>query len=238
MLLTARRLFTGPTTGLLEDHVLEIDDDRIVDIRPRTEARTAGELTDFEDATLLPGLIDVHQHLAFDASADPVVRLDATTTPRCCCACGWRRTAPWLWASRRSATSVTAAAVHPAIVKRLSAILANHAKLYRLGARVVCSSDAGVGPDKPHDALPHGVTTFFPSLGMANAQAISNVTAFAAEVCGIADRTGTLEVGKDADILAVAGNPLEDITDVHRVVAVYARGRAAIPRRVAGDTQP
>jgi imidazolonepropionase-like amidohydrolase len=77
MLLTARRLFTGPTTGLLEDHVLEIDDDRIVDIRPRTEARTAGELTDFEDATLLPGLIDVHQHLAFDASADPVVRLDA-----------------------------------------------------------------------------------------------------------------------------------------------------------------
>jgi imidazolonepropionase-like amidohydrolase len=56
-------------------------------------------------------------------------------------------------------------------------------------------------------------------------------------VCGVADRTGTLEVGKDADILAVAGNPLEDVGDVHRVVAVYARGRAAIARPVTGGAQ-
>ena len=88
------------------------------------------------------------------------------------------------------------AAVHPALVTRLSAIVANHATFYRLGARLVCSSDAGVGPNKPHDALPHGVTTFLPSLGVTNAEAISNVTAFAAEVCGVADRTGTLEIEK------------------------------------------
>ena len=62
---------------------------------------------------------------------------------------------------------------------------------------------------------------------MTNAEAITNVTAFAAEVCGVADRTGTLEVGKDADILAVAGNPLDDITAIHNVVAVFARGEIA-----------
>ena len=61
--------------------------------------------------------------------------------------------------------------MHPALVTRLSAI-------------------------KPHDALPHGVTTFLPSLGVTNTEAISNVTAFAAEVCGVADRTGTLEIEK------------------------------------------
>jgi imidazolonepropionase-like amidohydrolase len=63
---------------------------------------------------------------------------------------------------------------------------------------------------------------------MTNTEAITNVTAFAAAVCGIAERTGTLEVGKDADILAVAGNPLDDLAAVHDVAAVFARGQQAV----------
>jgi imidazolonepropionase-like amidohydrolase len=135
-------------------------------------------------------------------------------------------------AASRSVISMTAAVVpgpvvYPAMQERLAAILANHATLYHSGARIVCSSDAGVGPNKPHSALPHGVSGFLPSIGMTNAEAINNVTAFAAEVCGIADCAGTLQAGKDADILAVKGNPLEEIAAIHDVVAVYARGRAA-----------
>ena len=38
-------------------------------------------------------------------------------------------------------------------------------------------------------------------------------------------RTGTNTVGKDADLLAVRGNPLEDIERIHDVVAVFAKGR-------------
>jgi imidazolonepropionase-like amidohydrolase len=113
--------------------------------------------------------------------------------------------------------------------QRLAAILDNHATLYRAGARIVCSSDAGVGPNKPHTALPYGVATFLASIGMTNAEAITNVTAFAAEVCGIAERTGTLEVGKDADILAVAGNPLDNLDAIHDIAAVFARGQHAVP---------
>jgi imidazolonepropionase-like amidohydrolase len=60
---------------------------------------------------------------------------------------------------------------------------------------------------------------------MTNAEAITNVTAFAAQICGIAERAGTLEVGKDADILAVAGNPLDDLAAIHNVAAVFARGQ-------------
>jgi imidazolonepropionase-like amidohydrolase len=133
-------------------------------------------------------------------------------------------------AARQTVLSMTAAVVpgatapYPAILKRLEAIFANHCALYRAGARIVCSSDAGVGPNKPHDALPHGVTTFLPLIGMTNAEALRNVTAVAAGACGIAGITGTLEVGKDADIIAVAGNPLDDLTALHDVVAVFARG--------------
>ena len=79
----------------------------------------------------------------------------------------------------------------------------------------------------PTPRSPTASSTFLPSIGMTNAEAITNVTAFAAEVCGIADRTGTLEPGKDADILAVAGNPLDDITAIHHVVAVYVEGPGA-----------
>jgi imidazolonepropionase-like amidohydrolase len=109
----------------------------------------------------------------------------------------------------------------------LEAIIANHATLYRAGARIVCSSDAGVGPNKPHDVLPHGISSFLPAIGMTNAEALKAATAVAAEVCRIADTTGTLEVGKDADIIAVAGNPLNDISAIHDILAVYIKGARA-----------
>jgi imidazolonepropionase-like amidohydrolase len=148
-------------------------------------------------------------------------------------------------AASGSVISMTAAvlpgdrAVYPAIAKRLGAIVANHTSLYQQGARLVCSSDAGVGPNKPHHVLPHGVVNFLPSLGMTNAEAISNVTAVASEVCGVGDRAGTLEVGKDADLLVVLGNPLDDLAALHDVTAVYARGRPVpIPLRLVERRDP
>ncbi len=118
--------------------------------------------------------------------------------------------------------------IYPAMRERLAAIFANCAILHRTGACLVCSSDAGVGPNKPHDALPYGVVNVLPVLGMSNAEALTNVTAFAAEVCGLAHVTGTLEVGKDADLLAVAGNPVEDLAAIHDVVAVFAGAAATV----------
>jgi imidazolonepropionase-like amidohydrolase len=116
---------------------------------------------------------------------------------------------------------------YPAMVRRVEAIVANHAALYRAGARLVCSSDAGVTPSKPHNALPFGVSDFLPRIGMSNAEAIVNVTLTAAQACGIEPLTGSLEPGKDADILVVAGDPLQDIRAIHRVLGVFARGLSA-----------
>ena len=78
VLLTASRLFTSVSPVLLQDQVLEIDEHgRIGSIRARSQIGASVELVDFGDGTLLPGLIDIHQHLCFDATLDPVPQLQA-----------------------------------------------------------------------------------------------------------------------------------------------------------------
>ncbi len=390
MFLTARRLFDGRTPQAFDDWAIAVEGGRIVDLGRRTASLSPAAVVDLGDATLLPGLIDVHQHLAFDASHDPVASLQSLddtallrrmrlaaqralavgittirdlgdrgylglalrdsfrsgpevgprilaagpplTVPGGHCwflggeaegpdgvrqavrdrvahgvdvikimatggvlttrygphesqytraelaaavdeahahglklaahAHGSRGIADALAAGADSiehCTFFTAEGVDadPELLERLArsdvaicvdgaflpgadappadirqrvdAIINNHRTLFRAGGRIVCSSDAGVGPSKPHHVLPHGVVAFLPTIGMTNAQAITATTAVAAEVCGIADTVGTLEPGKDADILAVAGNPLEDLTAIHDVIAVYTRGRQARP---------
>jgi imidazolonepropionase-like amidohydrolase len=60
--------------------------------------------------------------------------------------------------------------------------------------------------------------------GMTNAQALMAGTANGADLLGITAETGTLQVGKSADIVAVPGNPLQDITAVERPLFVMKQG--------------
>jgi imidazolonepropionase-like amidohydrolase len=64
---------------------------------------------------------------------------------------------------------------------------------------------------------------------MSTAQAIEAATRVAAQACGVAPLVGTLEPGKEADLLIVGGNPLEDIECIADVKAVYKAGRAVGP---------
>ena len=50
------------------------------------------------------------------------------------------------------------------------------------------------------------------------------VTSAAASACGVGDRKGAVAVGYDADLVAVGGNPLTDLTDLIRVIATFRRG--------------
>ena len=60
--------------------------------------------------------------------------------------------------------------------------------------------------------------------GMAPIEALRAATIHAADLLGIDDR-GVIEVGKLADIVAVPGNPLEDITVTERVSFVMLGGQ-------------
>ena len=59
---------------------------------------------------------------------------------------------------------------------------------------------------------------------MSPLQAIAAATSIAARACGVAAYTGTVEPGKEADLLVVHGNPLSDIRRMADVAAVYKGG--------------
>lgn len=72
----ADRLFDGERSQLVERPLLLLRQGRIAAVEDqRTQAPHDAEVLDFGDATILPGLIDSHVHLVFDAGPDPVGRL-------------------------------------------------------------------------------------------------------------------------------------------------------------------
>lgn len=64
-------------------------------------------------------------------------------------------------------------------------------------------------------------------IGIAPMDVIVAATRSGAELCGLAEELGTLEVGKIADLVVVDGDPLEDMTAMKRVHTVFKDGRPA-----------
>ncbi len=62
-------------------------------------------------------------------------------------------------------------------------------------------------------------------------QTLLAATKNAAAVCGVADDLGTIEVGKLADLIVVAANPLDDINNVRQLLLVLKEGRIVSDKR-------
>lgn len=60
--------------------------------------------------------------------------------------------------------------------------------------------------------------------GLSPMESLQSVTRNAARLCGLLDRVGTLEAGKDADVLVLEADPLTDEQNLTRVAAVYKSG--------------
>jgi imidazolonepropionase-like amidohydrolase len=88
------------------------------------------------------------------------------------------------------------------------------------GVKIAFGTD--VGP------FPHGTQAkefeYMVRFGMTPAQAICSATQRAAELMGWQDRVGSLERSKFADVIAVSGDPLSDITELERVKFVMKGG--------------
>jgi imidazolonepropionase-like amidohydrolase len=65
---------------------------------------------------------------------------------------------------------------------------------------------------------------YYVDYGMTPMQALRSGTVVAAELLGWSDKVGTIEAGKRADLVAVSGDPLKDITEVERVKFVMKAG--------------
>jgi imidazolonepropionase-like amidohydrolase len=75
--LRATWLFDGTGSVLIPDPLVVIDGGTIVAVDSGAPAPDGAHVIDLGGAALLPGLVDTHVHLAFDASADPVGALAA-----------------------------------------------------------------------------------------------------------------------------------------------------------------
>ncbi|HEY3406012.1 MAG TPA: amidohydrolase family protein [Ohtaekwangia sp.] len=93
-------------------------------------------------------------------------------------------------------------------------------KAYKRGVRIAFGTDAGV--------FPHGENgkefTFMVEAGMPAIEAIKSATIINAGILGMADKIGTLEVGKLADIVATDDNPLKNIKTMESVSFVMKEG--------------
>lgn len=102
-------------------------------------------------------------------------------------------------------------------------------RMIELGGKVAMGSD---GPGTEYTWLKGENSVFevgeLVNCGMTPLQAISASTLGTATAYGLEDRIGSLEVGKEADILCVKGNPLDDIVqlqDQSRVSLVFLKGK-------------
>ncbi|QDV38484.1 metal-dependent hydrolase family protein [Tautonia plasticadhaerens] len=90
----------------------------------------------------------------------------------------------------------------------------------RLGVPIAFGTDAGVFP---HGENP-GEFALMVGLGMDPIAALRAATSSAADLIDMADQVGTLEPGKLADLVAIPGDPTEDIEATGRVVFVMKGG--------------
>lgn len=105
----------------------------------------------------------------------------------------------------------------------------NFRKAHRAGVKLAFGTDAGV--------YPHGdnAKQFAKMVewGMTPMQAIHSATVDAADLLGWSDRVGSIEPGKYADIIAVSGDPLRDVTTIERTVFVMKGGHVVKREPVA-----
>ena len=96
-----------------------------------------------------------------------------------------------------------------------------------VGVLIAAGTDCGA-PGHPHGSLPEELRLMVEA-GATPMQALRFGTAAAAELLGIGEELGTLEPGKKADLVAVAGNPLQDIGALREVRLVLRNGAKVWP---------
>jgi imidazolonepropionase-like amidohydrolase len=98
------------------------------------------------------------------------------------------------------------------------------AMAHRSGVRIAFGTDSGVSR--------HGDNwrelVLMEEAGIPPMDCLVSATLSAADLCGLGDELGSLEVGKTADVIAIDGNPLEGMACMANVVFVMRSGKTLI----------
>jgi imidazolonepropionase-like amidohydrolase len=98
--------------------------------------------------------------------------------------------------------------------------LTNWKRAIAAGVKLAFGTDAGVYPHGQNAKQFHSLL----ALGLTPMQVIQMATTNAADLLGWTDRVGTLQPGRYADLIAVDGDPLQDVTELERVRFVMKGG--------------
>jgi imidazolonepropionase-like amidohydrolase len=133
---------------------------------------------------------------------------------------------PTIIAGKSVSDSAAIAGFFPPVIARKAMeigpqIQANFGKAYKAGVKIAFGTDAGV--------YAHGKNAiefqYMVEAGMPPMEAIKAATTSAADLLGITEKTGSITKGKLADIVAVEGNPLDDIKLMRNVSFVMKEGK-------------
>lgn len=121
---------------------------------------------------------------------------------------------------------------HPVLTLRADFMVPRMEQTMRMaqevGVRLITGSDTSYGPESVSRI---GVEVAnFVKVGLSPIEAIRGATLYSAELLGIAEDTGVIEPGKEADLIVVVEDPLEHIAAIQDVVAVVSNGRLAVNR--------
>ena len=121
---------------------------------------------------------------------------------------------------------------HPVLTLRADFMVPRMEQTMRMaqeiGVRLIAGGDTSYGPESVSRI---GVEVAnFVKVGLSPIEAIRGATLYSAELLGIAEDTGVIEPGKEADLIVVAEDPLEHIAAIQDVVAVVSNGSLAVNR--------
>lgn len=107
------------------------------------------------------------------------------------------------------------------------------------GGRIVVGTDAGCcgGGTQIAGLANRRPVEGLVAMGFTPLEAIRLATLAGATFLGIDKRTGSIEPGKEADLVIVAGNPLERIRDLENVELVFANGLAYDPKALLSSVK-
>ena len=110
------------------------------------------------------------------------------------------------------------------------------ARAIAMGIPIVTGVDTSYGPDSY--ARVSREVAFLVEQGLPPAEAIAAATSGAADLLGVADRTGRIAPGMEADLILVDRNPLEDIRSLQDILLVVSNGHVVVDRLGTIDRVP
>ena len=110
----------------------------------------------------------------------------------------------------------------------LTRIRETAALAHTLGVPIVAATDTGYGPESVL-RMSHELIELI-GIGLSEFEAIRSATTVAAELLGVADRTGRVAPGFEADLLVLERNPLDDIGSYQDVLVVMSDGQVVVDR--------